>query len=329
MCGSVTQTVEISSIPERIRVLLVEDSTADAFLVTRMLDTLEWAHVTVESTVKTLAEMVEAVGAVEHDAILLDLNLPDSFGVDTLKDVVAAAPGIPVVVLTGLADEQLALMAMERGAQDYLVKGEFDARLLVRTLRYGIQRQRLVERLAASLASGGGEGASRSSGPGLGAGDFVDAESGLRSRKGFFHLAEHHVRFAARTRSELTLFLFSIERSLASTATPTPGQRAAVLQGMAALLRRTFRGTDILARVGEDEFAAIALETTSDGPETITRRLGGSPEGSPSDRTGCCECVYTVRRAVSTPDEACTLEDLLSRAGAAPATSRSLRCSLE
>jgi two-component system sensor histidine kinase UhpB len=72
------------------------------------------------------------------DIILLDLGLPDGHGVDTVRRMHAAAPGVPVIVLTGLDDETFAAQAMEEGAQDYLIKGQIESRALPRALRHAI-----------------------------------------------------------------------------------------------------------------------------------------------------------------------------------------------
>ena len=84
------------------------------------------------------------------DIVLLDLGLPDSQGLETLNQVRAAAPDVPVVVLTGADDETLALDAAQQGAQDYLIKGEVDRRLLTRSMHYVVERQRLTRKLEQS-----------------------------------------------------------------------------------------------------------------------------------------------------------------------------------
>src|SRR5207253_5078393 len=81
-------------------------------------------------------------------AILLDLSLPDSHGLETLSKMYSEAIGLPILVLTGLDDETLGLEAVQRGAQDYMVKGRIDGRLLVRAIRYAIERKQTEERIA-------------------------------------------------------------------------------------------------------------------------------------------------------------------------------------
>jgi DNA-binding response OmpR family regulator len=81
------------------------------------------------------------------DIIVLDLGLPDAQGVSAVRRTHAAAPDIPLVVLTGLDDEVVAAQALQEGAQDYLIKGEIDARSLLRSLRYAVERKNAEEAL--------------------------------------------------------------------------------------------------------------------------------------------------------------------------------------
>jgi len=128
--------------------LLVEDNAGDARLIRDALTTADSAQFTcvqVERLSDALARLAEEQFAV----ILLDLSLPDSQGFDTIKQVQASAPQVPIVVLTGLNDEELAIKAVQEGAQDYLVKG-VEPLMLIRALRYAIERQRLRQELRAS-----------------------------------------------------------------------------------------------------------------------------------------------------------------------------------
>jgi signal transduction histidine kinase/CheY-like chemotaxis protein len=124
-----------------MRVLLVEDNGDDALLIREMLSE---TALEIEGA-DTLAAALERLGQERFDAVLLDLSLPDTFGLDTIKRVVAYAPNLPIVVLTGLNDEEAAVKAVEQGAQDYLIKGQVDGHLLTRSLRYAIQRHKAEE----------------------------------------------------------------------------------------------------------------------------------------------------------------------------------------
>jgi PAS domain S-box-containing protein len=129
-----------------IKVLLIEDSSSEAELLQTIFDS---------STVRTFdcdwSESLKAgLARIQRggvDVVLLDLSLPDSYGLNTYRAVRGQAPELPVVILTGSDDEQLGLQAVREGAQEYLVKGTLEARMLTRVLRYAIERKRAEEAL--------------------------------------------------------------------------------------------------------------------------------------------------------------------------------------
>ncbi len=131
-----------------LKVLLVEDNPGDARLVREALAEARGARFAL-THVDCLAPALKQLAAGDMDVILLDLSLPDASGLETLSKTHAAAPGVPIVVLTGLDDEEVALKAVYEGAQDYLVKGQMEGRLLTRSLGYAIERQRLLAELQA------------------------------------------------------------------------------------------------------------------------------------------------------------------------------------
>jgi signal transduction histidine kinase len=125
-----------------LQILLVEDNAGDARLLREMFskekpDSFELTHLLRMSE----AETHLAKGGV--DIVLLDMGLPDGHGLDTVRRAHAVAPGIPMIVLTGLDDEALAAEAMKEGAQDYLIKGQIENRALPRALRHAIERHRM------------------------------------------------------------------------------------------------------------------------------------------------------------------------------------------
>jgi signal transduction histidine kinase/HPt (histidine-containing phosphotransfer) domain-containing protein len=125
-----------------IQVLLLEDDPADARLVGQMLRRVKTTPFEV-TVVGRLAQAVERLGdgTQRFDVVLADLGVPDSSGIGTLNALTRAAPSLPVVVLTGNDDDAVALEALKRGAQDYLVKGLGDAFILSRVVRYAIERK--------------------------------------------------------------------------------------------------------------------------------------------------------------------------------------------
>ena len=122
-------------------ILLVEDDSGDAELLYELLEQVPNMQFDV-THVTRLAEATEQTKVEPYDVILLDLALPDSQGVDTIRALVAAAPALTIVVLTGLDDEETGLAALRNGAQDYLVKGMVDSGAVTRAMRFAMQRHR-------------------------------------------------------------------------------------------------------------------------------------------------------------------------------------------
>jgi PAS domain S-box-containing protein len=124
-----------------ILVLLVEDNPGDVLLLQEFLLDVTSSKVNLKS-VECIEEALNCLEKESFDVILLDLSLPDSQGLETFVKIHCQVPAIPIIVLTGLDDETLATRAVQQGAQDYLVKGEVSGDLLVRSMRYAIERQR-------------------------------------------------------------------------------------------------------------------------------------------------------------------------------------------
>jgi PAS domain S-box-containing protein len=129
------------------RVLLIEDNPGDARLMREYLSDPAGALFDLEH-VTTLTHGLERLGQGGVDLVLLDLSLPDSPMPDTFRRVHRAAPEVPIIVMSGLDDERFAMQTVQEGAQDYLVKGQVEPRLLVHAMRYAIERKRAEEALA-------------------------------------------------------------------------------------------------------------------------------------------------------------------------------------
>ncbi len=130
---------------KRISILLVEDNAGDRRLISEML--AEASNVTFDvKYADRLQAAMEYLGQNRVEVVLLDLGLPDSQGLETLRKVHAQVSELPIVVLTGLNDEVIGVQAVNEGAQDYLIKGQVDTHLLRRTIRYAIERKQAEER---------------------------------------------------------------------------------------------------------------------------------------------------------------------------------------
>lgn len=237
---------------ERIHALLLEDNPGDARLIERAAGSAHGVRFEVER-VSRLAEGLDRLARGGIDLVIVDLFLPDSRGLETFAAVRALAPDLPVIVLSGLADEELALRTVSAGAQDYLVKGSFDLGLLGRFLRQTIERhglQRELERLA-----------------------LVDDLTGLYNRRGFLTLGAQQLLLADRQRTQCLILFADVDdlKGVNDALGHHEGDR--LLCDTAAVLRETFRKSDVIGRIGGDEFCVL-LAGGSDDVETVERRLG-------------------------------------------------------
>ena len=141
----------MSDITHKPKVLLVEDNPGYAHLTRKTL-AVAWDSPLDLECADRLSTGLERLAAGDIDVVLLDLSLPDSRGLVTFASMYAQAPGVPIIVLSGIDDEALAVEAVRQGAQDYLVKGRAEGDTLVRSIRYAIERKRVEEALRESEA---------------------------------------------------------------------------------------------------------------------------------------------------------------------------------
>jgi signal transduction histidine kinase len=131
---------------DELAILLIEDDLAEARFLQEILKGFRVKQFNLVH-VKRLAEALQKLEQDGFDVILLDLTLPDSQGLASLKSIIYSAPDLPVVVLTNTNDDELAIEAVRQGAQDYLVKRKVNGEGLVRSLRYAIERKRVAQTL--------------------------------------------------------------------------------------------------------------------------------------------------------------------------------------
>jgi len=187
------------------------------------------------------------------DVVLLELTLPDSGGVETVVQVREAFPDVALVVLTSVEDEQLALRVIAAGAQDYLIKSRINSLVILRVLLYACERHRRQSELR-RLA-------------------MVDSLTGLHNRRGFLTFAEQLVRLARRTARPLVLLFIDLDHLKRVNDTQGHDAGDQTLLEVAALLRATFRATDVVARIGGDEFVVLAIDAPPNTVSFLTQRL--------------------------------------------------------
>jgi diguanylate cyclase (GGDEF)-like protein len=187
------------------------------------------------------------------DAILLDLFLPDSRGIDSLLHLVTRADGMPIVTITERADPVLAIRSIREGAQDHLVRSELNTRRLAQSISYAIERQRIRAVLHQQ--------------------SHHDDLTDLLNRRGFTSQAQRQLKLAQRTGWELLLFFLDLDQLKAINTEFGHLEGDHALIAIAGILKNTFRSSDIIARIGGDEFVVLALDAPGAGIDVITSRL--------------------------------------------------------
>lgn len=219
-----------------MKVLLIEDNPVDAQLTQDLLS--EWPSDRFDLVqVSTLSDGLAHLSRDRFDVVLLDLSLPDTFGLGTVTQVLSTSTGIPVVVLSGHDDHTLALQAIQHGAQDYLVKGEGGTDVLARAILYAIERKRAQERLT-YLAQ-------------------YDQLTGLVNRTLFRDRLVHAMARSKRKEQPLGVMLLDLDRFKAVNDTLGHDVGDALLHAVAERLKSCVREVDTIARMGGDEFTAI------------------------------------------------------------------------
>jgi diguanylate cyclase (GGDEF)-like protein len=234
------------------KILLVEDNLGDARLLREALAEIPGPRFELIHS-ETLARGLEFLAMTDPDVVLLDLGLPDAQGLEAVRRTHTAAPAVPIVVLTALNDDTVAIQSLQVGAQDYLCKAHISGGLLWNALRYAMERQR-VQLEMLNLAR-------------------IDDLTGLNNRRGFLALAEHHSKVAYRTGKPFLVAFIDLDRlkHVNDTFGHQEGNRALV--DATNVLKDSFRQCDILARLGGDEFAVLIIDAGEDSIEVVHDRI--------------------------------------------------------
>jgi PleD family two-component response regulator len=230
-----------------VAILIIEDNPADTRLIREFLaDAEDVSFETLEA--ESLAAGVDILDRQHCDLVLLDLSLPDSQGLETLHRVHSHAPNTPIIVLTGLDDDLLALTAMRHGAQDYLLKGKFDLSLLTRVIRYTMERKKAESEIR-KLA-------------------YYDTLTGLPNRILFYDRLRQYLGQAQRANQTVALMFLDLDRFKVINDSLGHANGDLLLQEVARRLDKTVRISDTVARLGGDEFV-IALQSVPRGEDLI------------------------------------------------------------
>ncbi len=248
-----------------IGVLVVEDNPADARLVALMLAAADPAAFRVRHVARLAdalpllrdatgagATIGDGAGAAGPHVVLLDLSLPDGHGLDLVARVHAAAPRVPIVIMSGSDDEDLAIAGVRAGAQDYLVKGRVEGDLLVRALRYAIERKRAEDHL-----------------------DYLahhDTLTGLPNRTLFHDRLQQTLAHARRHDHPFAVFFLDLDGFKLINDTLGHDTGDLFLREIARRLTGCTRESDTVARLGGDEFTIILPDVDGAAEATLVAR---------------------------------------------------------
>lgn len=265
--------------PEQTSLLLLEDDPRFAELVRHVLadsaPEFEVEHVVRLST--AMARLVRQ----PISLIITDLDLPDSNGSATVRHLQRAAPNVPVIVLSGEADVEVALECIREGADDFLVKGTLGFQSLSRLVRLALERRKRMSAWETHRSGGGEDGGERTS---------------LES------IGTHLLRVADRTGLSVSLLFLKIDRR------EDPGAAPAGTEALASVLRRTLRRCDLVARLDTDEWVVVLLMQQAD-PDRPAMRLAEAVLAA-----GGAGSQVKLGIATYHPDARQTIEELIDRA---------------
>lgn len=239
---------------EHLSILIIEDDADEVLFLTSSLNKLKAKDIETQLRIThTLEEALQVLSDGSFDLIITDLYLPDSQGLDTFLEVQKRALSMPIIIVGGSTDEELVRETIKLGAQDYLPKADLNAELLSRIIHHAIERNRLHDCLK-SLS-------------------FTDELTALYNRRGFMTLLEQQISLSLRTKKGFYLFLVDLDylKQINDTYGHLVGDHALI--DMAKCLRSSFRRHDIIARIGGDEFAVIAINVSEENGEEIKNKM--------------------------------------------------------
>jgi diguanylate cyclase (GGDEF)-like protein len=251
---------------QNLRILLAGDFSGEAATSLRVLFPADQKRLDL-TLVSSVSALIPTIQAVNPEVIFLDLALARPEPLEVVRRVHRAAPNVPLIVFADAAEKDYGAQSLKEGALDYLFKGFMDPHTMDRVLRAALEHNTL----------GGLTDLLR------------DSATGLHTRDGFLTLGAHAMEIANRKRSTLILLCVRIENLESLRAEQGSSAVANALRAVATLLKENFRRTDFIARIGESQFAALAVDTAEPSGMALRQRLdrpiaalnGGNLSGGP------------------------------------------------
>ncbi|MEH6345271.1 MAG: diguanylate cyclase [Bermanella sp.] len=248
-----------------LTILVVEDNPGDFDLISEYLSEVNWVSYELIPC-SSLQQAKEKLLVNTLDAVLLDLSLPDSSGIGTVSNMRSLSDRLPIIVLTGLDNDEIGEQSIQQGAQEYLAKNELNGRLLSRVIKYAIKRKQMdlkLEKLA-----------------------ITDPLTELYNRRYFFERGWNEYVRARRYEHALAIVMMDIDyfKKVNDFYGHICGDK--VLVSVANLLRKTVRGIDLVSRFGGEEFIVLIPETDLKGVQLLAERMRLEVADTPIEHNG-------------------------------------------
>lgn len=224
----------------KLNFLLIDPKRDEAFIYQKLLNEGPFLHYQTHFThAQTLSQALAIIQKKAFHLIITNIYLDDAEGMEIINQLQTEAPHTPIVILSEKIDEKLALDAIAKGVQDFILKSELTPTLFSRIIGFAIERhyyQEVIRDLS-----------------------FKDELTGVFNRRGFVTLAEQQIELSKRIKRGFYLFLFDLDflKHINDTFGHSSGDKA--LKETSECLKKSFRSSDIIARIGGDEFAVLAI----------------------------------------------------------------------
>ena len=238
--------------PKEVSILLIENNKKDIQTITEFINKSDRINANIQ-TVDSIKKAKTIIFYQKIDIMLIDLNIEEVKFEELFERFSKESLSIPYIVITDERDEDMGIEAVQKGAQDYLVRSELSERILRRTIIYSIERHEILQSLYKTT--------------------IVDELTGLYNRRGLHTLGNQQVELAKRHNDDIFIFYLDLDgmKEINDTLGHDYGDKA--LLTSSKIMHRTFRTTDILSRIGGDEFVVVAVKAQYEFIPIIIQRI--------------------------------------------------------
>ena len=238
--------------PKEVSILLIENNKKDIQTITEFINKSARINANIQ-TVDSIKKAKTIIFYQKIDIMLIDLNIEEVKFEELFERFSKESLSIPYIVITDERDEDMGIEAVQKGAQDYLVRSELSERILRRTIIYSIERHEILQSLYKTT--------------------IVDELTGLYNRRGLHTLGNQQVELAKRHNDDIFIFYLDLDgmKEINDTLGHDYGDKA--LLTSSKIMHRTFRTTDILSRIGGDEFVVVAVKAQYEFIPIIIQRI--------------------------------------------------------